>query len=180
MPQLSVKAFHFKRGDTLPEIHQAYWQIRSGYVRTITWDTDGNVVTLGLWGPGDVLSCDFSRIQPYEMECLSQVVIDRVTTPEDLRAVLLHHHCRTEELLNIIHCRQVDQRLLAVLDWLGQRFGEPAVDGWVKIHLQLTHQQLADLLGTTRVTVTRLLGAFQREGLIRRLPRYQFIVRACS
>lgn len=177
MPQLRVRAFQFRRGESLPEMHQAYWAIQSGYVRTVSWDINGNVTTLGVWGPGDILSSDFSRIQPYQMECLSKVDVDRVASPENLREILLHHHCCTEELLNIIHCRQISQRLLKMIAWLADRFGEEGEDDWIRINLCLTHQQLADLLGTTRVTVTRLLGNFQRAGLMRRLPHYQFMLR---
>jgi CRP-like cAMP-binding protein len=178
MPQLTVKAFQFRRGDSLPEMHQAYWAIKSGHVRTITWDENGNITTLGIWGPGDILSFDFSQIQPYQMECLSQVEVDRIAIPVNLHGILLHHHRCTEELLNISHCRQVDQRLLKMMAWLGARFGEEATsDGWIKLKLGITHQQLADLLGTTRVTVTRLIGHYQRAGLMRRLPRYQFMLR---
>jgi CRP-like cAMP-binding protein len=177
MPQLTVKAFQFGRGDSLPEMHQVYWLIQSGYVRTITWDMSGNITTLGIWGPGDILSSDFSQIQPYQMECLSKVHVDRVALPGNLPEVLLHHHRCTEELLNISHCRQIDRRLLKMMNCLGNRFGEDAGDCWIKINLSLTHQQLADLLGTTRVTVTRLIGTFQRAGVLRRLPSYQFMLR---
>jgi hypothetical protein len=177
MPQLTVKAFQFSRGDSLPEMHQAYWLIQAGYVRTVTWDMNGHMTTLGVWGPGDILSSDFSQIQPYQMECLGKVHVDRVALPGNLHEILLHHHRCTEELLNISHCRHIDRRLLKMMDYLGRRFGEAADADWIKINLSLTHQQLADLLGTTRVTVTRLVGIFQRAGVIRRLPRYQFMLR---
>ena len=39
----------------------------------------------------------------------------------------------------------------------------------------LTHQDIAELIGLTRVTVTRLLNAFEKQGIIQRVQR-QFIV----
>jgi CRP-like cAMP-binding protein len=38
------------------------------------------------------------------------------------------------------------------------------------IELRLTHQDLAELLGTTRVTITRILKQFEQQGLVQRLP----------
>jgi len=38
----------------------------------------------------------------------------------------------------------------------------------VVLSLRLTHEELADLIGTTRETVTTQLGRFRRMGLIRR------------
>ena len=34
--------------DTLPE--GMSWRLHEGYVRTATWDLDGESITLGLWG----------------------------------------------------------------------------------------------------------------------------------
>lgn len=34
------------------------------------------------------------------------------------------------------------------------------------IGLRLTHQEIAEVLGTTRVTVTRLLNQFEKKGII--------------
>jgi hypothetical protein len=43
------------------------------------------------------------------------------------------------------------------------------------IDLRLTHQEIAEILGITRVTVTRLLREFEQQGAIARLP-HKFIV----
>jgi CRP-like cAMP-binding protein len=43
------------------------------------------------------------------------------------------------------------------------------------IDLRLTHQDIAEIIGSTRVTVTRLLNAFEKQGIIQRMQR-RFIV----
>jgi len=35
--------------DVLPEAMS--WRLREGYVRAMTWDFEGESITLGLWGP---------------------------------------------------------------------------------------------------------------------------------
>jgi CRP-like cAMP-binding protein len=60
---------------------------------------------------------------------------------------------------------QVRQRLHMLLDWLAFKFGHPINQGRL-IQLRLTHQDMADAIGTTRVTVTRLMQELERNGEI--------------
>nr|WP_242041824.1 helix-turn-helix domain-containing protein [Alkalinema sp. FACHB-956] len=61
----------------------------------------------------------------------------------------------------------MEERLVRLLVWLSDRFGEESSLGAV-INFRLTHQDIADLLGTTRVTVTRLLNQLEKQGTIER------------
>jgi CRP-like cAMP-binding protein len=175
-PLMGFKDTRFERNCVISPVNQAYWLIREGFVRTVTWDMDGNIVILGIWGSGDVISYDLSAISPYQIECLSSVKLLRIDAPSNLAQVLLAHYRCTEELLNITHTRQISRRLLKLLQWLGDRFGHVTTEGRIQITLRLTHQQLAEILGTTRVTVTRLLGLLQKENVVVRLPKYQFLL----
>jgi CRP-like cAMP-binding protein len=44
--------------------------------------------------------------------------------------------------------------------------------------MKMTHQHLADLTGTTRVTVTRCLGNFERDGQIVRLRQGRIFIQS--
>jgi CRP/FNR family transcriptional regulator len=44
-------------------------------------------------------------------------------------------------------------------------FGVPSQDG-ITIDLRLSHQAIAEAIGSTRVTITRLLGDLRNEGLV--------------
>jgi CRP-like cAMP-binding protein len=61
-----------------------------------------------------------------------------------------------------------------LLTWLSVRFGHGEGQGW-KIDLRLTHQELAEMSGLTKVTVTRLLKLFEEQGLIQR-NQHQILV----
>ncbi|MFQ5662609.1 MAG: Crp/Fnr family transcriptional regulator [Terriglobia bacterium] len=52
-----------------------------------------------------------------------------------------------------------------LLEW-ASREAEPASPG-VRFQLPLTHEEIAELIGSSRETVTRLLSEFRRKGLIR-------------
>jgi CRP-like cAMP-binding protein len=70
---------------------------------------------------------------------------------------------QTESLLAIAGHRRVDDRLRQLLELLRQEVGQVTNEG-VRLNVRLTHQQIAGLIGTTRVTVTRLLKEFRDEG----------------
>jgi CRP/FNR family transcriptional regulator len=61
-------------------------------------------------------------------------------------------------------------RLAKVLLKLGAELGVKTPKG-ISLPPRLTHEELADLIGTTRETVTTQLGRFRRMGLIRREGR---------
>jgi CRP-like cAMP-binding protein len=66
--------------------------------------------------------------------------------------------------------------MIRLLFWLSRRFGEDKAQGQL-IDLRLTHQDLAEFLGTTRVTVTRTLGQLEEQGLTQRLPLGRIILK---
>lgn len=162
----------FTRRSVLPLKQDCLWQIETGVVRTLTWLEDGTTVTLGLWGPGDVVSRVLSKADPYQIECLTAV--EATVLPLDRwhlvnEAIIIHVH-QLQEFLEILHCRSVDASLLRLLTWMAKKFGQEVERGSL-IELHLTHQEISEIIGTTRVTVTRLLNTFERQGLIKRLPR---------
>lgn len=162
----------YLRRSSLPVRQDCLWKIESGVMRTLTWLEDGTVVTLGLWGAGDVVGRALSKAEPYQMECLTAVDVTPVSLSEYSRnpELLLHHIQQIEEFLVIRSAKKVEEMLIKLLVWLADRFGY-AVDQGRAIDLKLTHQDMAEMLGTTRVTVTRLLKQFEDQGIVQRLTR---------
>jgi CRP-like cAMP-binding protein len=72
-----------------------------------------------------------------------------------------------EAILAIAGQRRVDDRLYQLLLLLQQEFGQPVVEG-TRLNIRLTHQDIANAICTTRVTVTRMLGKLKQQGLISR------------
>jgi CRP-like cAMP-binding protein len=82
-------------------------------------------------------------------------------------------------LLLLSHVRPAESRLLQFLDWLGSRFGTMTSQG-VMLKMgekSLTHQQLADIMGMTRVTVTKALTRFRNAGLVAGQGRGSLLLR---
>lgn len=161
----------FKRRSVLASRQASLWQIESGVVRALTWLEDGSTVTLGLFGVGDVVGSHLSTIDPYQLECLTEVEATPMTlndwSPDP--EYFLSRVQQAEEFMLIRSHRRVEEMLLKLLSWLSQKFGREVKQGKL-IDLRLTHQDLAELLGTTRVTITRVLKQFEQQGLVQRLP----------
>jgi CRP-like cAMP-binding protein len=173
---VNLKRSKFSRRSLLPLGANYLWKIESGVVRTLTWLEDGTTVTLGLWGVGDVVGRVLSTAEPYQIECLTPVEVTLLSLDKwyQVNEAIIRHTQQIQELLQIVHCRSVDASLLKLLAWLAKKFGHEVETGQL-IELRLTHQEISETIGTTRVTVTRLLNDFEKQGIIQRLPR-KFIV----
>ncbi|MEM9504144.1 MAG: Crp/Fnr family transcriptional regulator [Cyanobacteria bacterium P01_E01_bin.43] len=161
-----TKPQSFRRKHLLPALPDQVWQIDHGIVRTLTWNTQGHVTTLSIWGRGGMVGLPLTRQQPYQMECLTTVKARATPIGSHSRfwqSALLKHLWQQEELLRIVHQPSVRERLTQLLYWLAHRFGRPVSQGQL-LESMLTHQQIAEILGTSRVTVTRLLTQLEQEG----------------
>lgn len=169
--------FPFSRYDCLPSRQDILWSIEWGIVRTITWNEEGGIIILGYWGNGDIVGQPLSGIYPYQMECLTSVEAASIPANEWCRVLdqIMAHSRQTEELFSIIRSERVYNRLDKFLVWLGNKFGFQVSQG-ILIDLRLTHQNIAELIGTTRVTVTKLLKELEAEGKIIRQQRHYIIL----
>jgi CRP-like cAMP-binding protein len=166
----------FSRRDIIPHQNDLMWEIESGLVRTLTWLEDGTTITLGWWGKGDVISPILSGCDPYQIECLSKVTAKQISLQQDyLQEILFKYIYQTEELTIIRGHKRLDIMLYHLLNWLSKKFGLSVEKGQM-IDLRFTHQDLAELMGTTRVTVTKLLQQFEQQGLINRLNQHKILL----
>jgi CRP-like cAMP-binding protein len=84
---------------------------------------------------------------------------------EVLDAFRLQHQRKLLWLSTLGQRRTID-RLLGFLTLLIEEFGEPCEEGYF-LPWMLTHAQIGSAIGSTRVTVTRLMGKLRQRGLIR-------------
>ena len=167
----------FKKGDRLPSDPCYLWTIRSGIVRTLTWTDEGEVVPLGFWGADNVVGAFIAQVAPYEIECLTEVQVEPFNPVKPLpNTTLLNHVSQASQFMQLLHCHRMDYRLEQFIAWFAAQFGQQHPDG---IHLPvcLTHQQLAEAIGTTRVTVTRVMGQLEKSGKITWSRKLQIVHR---
>jgi len=156
--------------DVLPE--GLNWKILDGYIRTATWDEEGETIALGIWGPGSWVTNRYSALRPVEVQCLSTVIVEQYHPDEqEILAFLCQQIRNTEDLFQINRIRSAEQRLLMLLRWIGTHFGQVSSRGY-RLSLRemnLTHKALGELCGLTRVTVTKNLNRFKAIGLLQKV-----------
>ncbi|PSB28777.1 Crp/Fnr family transcriptional regulator [Stenomitos frigidus] len=169
---------HFSPRSLLPLRQNSLWKIETGIVRTITWLEDDTIAATGLWGPGDFVGKVLSRVEPYQIECLTKVDVSLlpVSRLSEETEALLNHMQQAEEFSLIRSYRKIDAMVIRLLSCLAKRFGREVEAGHL-IDLRLTHQDIAEMLGTTRVTITRTLSQFEQQGLIHRLPLRRIVLK---
>ena len=161
--------------------------VRAGCVRLYKTLPDGRSVNLGLLGQNTV----FAQEDPYEglstgatAEALVDSTVSIVDAEDlasliaespDLASAVVHGMTRRltelQTLVEHLLVRDTSVRLVATLLTLAKSFGRPTADGMTAITIPLTHQSLANMIGSNRVTVTRKLLELQEQGLVRSLGR---------
>lgn len=155
------------------------YRIESGAVRIVTWDPQGEWVTLNICAAGDVIGLPLCRcsVPDPEMECLTRVRLQEIPPESWGEEVvsLCRYSQQVQELVCILQLRSVPERLWRFVTWLDQRFGRDTPSGRL-VDIPLSHRQLAETLGTTRVTITRLLNRYHTQNKIRRAFRRLIIL----
>jgi CRP-like cAMP-binding protein len=163
--------------------------IRSGCVRLFKVLPDGRSINVGLLGPNTIFAQeDLSDMiatgataEALVPTTLSIVAASDLATlisesPELAAAVVSGLTRRLTELQTLVEhllVRDTSVRLCVTLLNLAAKFGRPAPEhpDLVEITLPVTHQGLANMIGSNRVTVTRKLQELQRDGVVRALGR---------
>jgi CRP-like cAMP-binding protein len=154
--------------------------VRSGHVRLTEPLPDGRMVTLSILRAGDVFGvvdaqlqrgisgeamthCDVTLLHGSQLSALVRIA------PEAVHAVAASLVAQLRDARSLVaHALAHDTsvRLVTMLLTLAGAFGEAASDGKTLIAYSTTHQNLADMIGANRVTVTRRLIELQKADLI--------------
>jgi len=162
-------------GDTL-------YMILTGKVKVTNIGPDGKEVILSVLGPGEF----FGEMSLLDEEPRSANVVAMAKTEmmllrrRDFLNLLENNKEILSKLLAVLSARlrhaNAQIRSLALLDVLGRiarllldiahKEGRKLVDGSV-VFRRPTHQEIASMVGTSRETVSRMIGDLSREGYIK-------------
>jgi CRP-like cAMP-binding protein len=146
-----------------------------------------------LLGPGDVLRAwddeDIEELLPRRIEwsaltsarvaLIDHAFAIRAAQWPEVFAALLDRSARRAERLVVMqaiaHMTRVDDRLLALLWCLAERWGRVVPDG-VLVSLRLSHRTLAGMIGARRPSVTTALGQLIARGELGRRDDGEWIL----
>jgi CRP-like cAMP-binding protein len=105
-------------------------------------------------------------VAPVEGAAMRAWIADRPEVAERLLRVLARRLRRTDDILSDLILADVPGRLAKQLLQLAQRFGVQE-NGAVRVTHELTQEELAQLIGSSRETVNKALSDFSQRGWIR-------------
>jgi CRP-like cAMP-binding protein len=162
-------------GSTVPLLRNSLWLVARGMVKLGSLTIHGDELLLGLAGPGEPFGEPLNAVEVFEARALVNTDLLCLTTAEALEdgalastllQALAQRQRQSQALLALLGLRRVEDRLRGFLELLAASYGQPCEAG-LRLDLRLTHQEMASALGTTRVTVTRMLGLLRVEGWLR-------------
>lgn len=178
------KLYAYYSGESIPMELEEIWVVCRGVVQLSTLlYPSGDEVLLGLAGASMPFGTPLSSLGSYHATALTNVDLLRLTlsdiesSPSLSQGIFYHLGRRlrqTEAILALVGYRRTEERLHHLLLVLKNEVGQP-VEGGTRLDVRLTHQQLANAIGATRVTVTRLLGKLRSEQWIK-IDRTRHIV----
>ncbi|WP_347491537.1 Crp/Fnr family transcriptional regulator [Desulfoscipio sp. XC116] len=173
---------HYPKGHVVfaaGDISDRVYLLESGWVKIYRLSADGRRVTVGsIRSPGELMGLA-ETILGVDRTCFAGAInnVTMVVMTRDKFEELMARHAflavkvakllgaRMREAESIIHemvCWQAPGRLALMLIKMGERMGEQTKNG-IKINLKLTHEEIANMVGTSRQTVTSLLNTFKQE-----------------
>lgn len=175
--QIDMEQQVFAVSELMPIKADYLWLLQRGVVKTRAWTEEGTPIVLGYWGTEDIIGQPLSLVYPYQAKCLTQVeaILIPMSQAHLISDLINRHIQQTEELLYILRSDSMYHRLSKILIWLSLKFGTEISFGQM-INLPITHQDLAEVIGATRVTVTKLINQLEKEGFLSRPERNTIVL----
>ena len=104
------------------------------------------------------------RVASVQKAALTEVIKRRPEFAMKLFASFSERLRQSDEVIESLLHREVSARLATLILNLGERFGEG--NGAVTLDMRLTHQDLANMIASTREAVSKVMSEFQRDGTI--------------
>ena len=154
----------------------------SGRAKLTTSSTEGKTLIVKIAEPGEVLGASATILgKPYEVsaETIEPSQLNFIKREDFLKFLngnaeaCMHtaqqlsekYHSAQREIRSLGLAATTSEKLARLLlDWC-HNGGEPTTKG-TRLKVLLTHEEIAQMIGTTRETVTRLLSDFKRKKII--------------
>jgi CRP/FNR family cyclic AMP-dependent transcriptional regulator len=156
--------------------------LAAGRVKICTLTEDGKQAILALIEPGELFG-ELAVLEPGVREDFAEANEDSIVIriPVEVMQQLMEEHAavgmgitkligfrrrKLERRLRSLLFRSNRERLVLALLDLAEQYGYPTADG-IQLRVKLSHQDLANMIGSTRESVTIVLGELQAEKLLR-------------
>lgn len=138
--------------------------VRVGLSSPVAEPLDCSPITLGFLQSGDSIGLEVLRHSWLHLEALDATTLvdcDDLFPSEGCSSL----HDWTTAMLLIQHLGHAEHRLRALMQLMVDRLGRRC-GAWYELPMHLSHERIAEIVSHSRVTVTKTLGHWRREGLI--------------
>lgn len=177
-----VRPKNFKRGQVIVyqgEASNRVHIIKKGAVRVSTVLSNGNEVTIAIFGPGDFFPVSIAFNQTimslFDYQALTDIELDITSSDDFLKDLQQDEKALSDAarryvgaLMHINALVQVSasERLVHTLRYLQARFGVRTNNIYTKINIKLTQQDLAQLANLSRETTSIELKKLKENGAV--------------
>lgn len=161
-----------RKGEQIVWDSQQLIFLRRGILQLQCHGWEQGVTVLGWLQDNSLLFSAMTRLTTLEAIALTDCFYQKFSLGElqtvpgfqaKLLDQLLKQQQQTEYLLAIAGLKRIEDRLATLLHLLQQDLGKED-NHKIRLRCRFTHQNLADTIGSTRVTVTRCMKEFQAQG----------------
>ncbi len=174
----------FKKNQTIlheEETSEFMYIIINGKVKVTRVGKDGKEAILSMHGSGEffgevalidgrtapaaVLAVENSNVATISKDHFYSLLFTQRKVLENLLKILCSRLREAWQKIEMLTFNDAAQRLKMLLNILAEAHGEKTPEGTV-LHVRLIHQDMADMAGLTRETVTRVLDKWKKNGEI--------------
>ena len=177
--QLIVKQFN--KNDTIlyeEDTNEFMYIILMGKVKVIRTTEDGKEIILAMHGsgsffgemslidgkttPASVIATEDSLIAIISKKDFFSIVFTHQRVTINLMEVLCLRLRKSWDTIQLLNFNNASQRTKMMFLMLSNEYGEKTPEGTI-LNIKLTHQDISDMTGLTRETVTRVIDKFQKN-----------------
>ena len=172
----------FKKNDTIlfkGDTNNYIYIIFDGEVKVSQSTEDGKEVILFIHQTGEIFgeTSLFDRGNSPALISATTDTLCAIISMKDLYSIMFNYNdilerlihilssrlCQSWELIQMLNSNNAPQRVKTLLMMLAKRYGRNAREETI-LNIRLTHQNIANMTGLTRETVTRVIDVWQRNG----------------
>jgi CRP/FNR family transcriptional regulator len=177
--QLIVK--QFRKNETIlyeEDTNEFMYIILMGKVKVVRTTEDGKEIILAMHGsgsffgemslidgkttPASVIATEDSLIAIISKKDFFSIVFTHNRVTKNLMEVLCSRLRQSWDTIQLLNFNNASQRTKMLFLMLSNEYGENTPEGTI-LNIKLTHQDISDMTGLTRETVTRVIDKFQKN-----------------
>ena len=180
-----VAVKHFKKNEIIlheDDTNNFMYIILQGKVKVFQSAQDGKETILAMHQSGDsfgemslidgktsfatVIAMQYSTVAIISKKDFYSLIFTQSKTLENLLQIFCSRLRESWEKVQMLNYKNASERIKRLFAMLSNEYGKKSNEG-ITLNIKLTHQDIADMSGLTRETVTRIINKWYKDGEIK-------------